>query len=185
MSSAPNQSPSVAFKSLPSLPKTDVRPDKPSVLKPQKPVSLPKAISDGQLMQYFPQPRAAQIIKLPFDVAGHRPVVQTHLTHSKCITTDASATSAAKGQRETALHRTYEDFSWRNRPPFLYEEGCRHLKSLGDGCLPHKLHKFSISLYISIRPLTKVSQSRWIGSSPVSWAICYCSNRQPVALKQS
>lgn len=33
-------------------------------------------------------------------------------------------------------------------------------------------------------PLLKVSHSRWICSTLVSWAICYCSNRQPVFLRQ-
>lgn len=47
------------------------------------------------------------------------------------------------------------------------------------------MHNSSILLFISMRPLIKVSHSRWIGSSPVSWAICYCSNGRPSALTQS
>ncbi len=47
------------------------------------------------------------------------------------------------------------------------------------------MHNSSILLFISMRLLIKVSHSRWIGSSPVSRAICYCSNGRPAALTQS
>ena len=66
-------------------------------------ISLPQGISKGQITEWLPQHCAAQIIKLPFDVADHWPRVQTHLTHDKCITTDVSATSAAEGQWATKM----------------------------------------------------------------------------------